>query len=70
MRLYDSREEQCGPRRNLQNWPEFNSYNGPRCRERKRLTDSMKLNKADIAQYSYLYVLSNDLPKPTHFIRK
>jgi hypothetical protein len=70
MSLYDRREEQCGPRRNLQNWSEFNLYNGPSCRERKRLTDSMKLNKADSSRYPYLCVLSNELPKASHFIRQ
>lgn len=70
MRHYHRREVQYGPWGNFQNWSEFNSDNVLRSRERKRLTDSMKLNKADSAWYSYLCMMSNDFPKSSHFIRK
>jgi hypothetical protein len=70
MRRYHWLEGQYGPWGNFQNWSEFNSDNGPRSRERKLLTDSMKLNKADSAWYTCLCMTSNDLPNSSHFIRK
>ena len=37
---------------------------------RESLTDSIKLNKADSARYSYWCMMSNDLPNSSHYIRK